>query len=165
MVSPPRVHTLPPAWRFAVIGVIISLPASLMLSWLYNSDWTIGAGIMSIGAFIAGFLVVIYSSDSTSGVFEGRILRTKSGAAGVYASFVGFAVGTIVELFRFGTTADTMVTWYLPSTALVAFWTFAIGVALCLTFLFGLLFGRIGGWVANTVCYLGSRLTTNADAQ
>ncbi|PGF16120.1 hypothetical protein CP556_08305 [Natrinema sp. CBA1119] len=140
MVSPLRAHTLPPAWRFALIGAIASLPAIDVLNWLPNSEGTIGGGIMIIGAFVAGVIAAIRSSDPS--------------AAGLRAGFIGGVLGLLIFIVAAGTTA----TWSLRR---VVFVVFAGGLVVCVAPLFGLGFGRVGGWVANTV---GSRWTTNVDA-
>ncbi|QCC59000.1 DUF5518 domain-containing protein [Natrinema thermotolerans] len=140
MVSPPLIHTLPPAWRFALIGSIASLPVIAVLNWLPNSEATIGGGIMIIGAFVAGVIAAIRSSDP--------------GAAGLRAGIIGGALGLLVVIVTAGTTA----TWSLQR---VVFIVIASGLVVCVAPLFGLGSGRVGGWVANTV---GSRRTTNADA-
>jgi hypothetical protein len=140
MVSPPRVHTLPPAWRFALIGALASLPVIALLNLLPNSEATVGGGIMIIGAFIAGVLAAIRSSDPS--------------AAGLRAGFIGGVLGLLIFIVTTGTTA----TWSLSR---VVFIVFASGLVVCVAPLFGFGFGRVGGWVANTV---GSRWTTSADA-
>ncbi|MFB1066149.1 DUF5518 domain-containing protein [Natrinema sp. H-ect4] len=140
MVSPLRVHTLPPAWRFALIGAIASLPVTAILNWLPNSEGTIGGGIMIIGAFVAGVIAAIRSADPS--------------AAGLRAGFIGGVLGLLIFIVTAGTTA----TWSLRR---VVFVVFAGGLVVCVAPLFGLGFGRVGGWVANTV---GSRWTTNVEA-
>ncbi|WP_226039695.1 DUF5518 domain-containing protein [Natrinema sp. DC36] len=140
MVSPLRVHTLPPAWRFALIGAIASLPVTAILNWLPNSEGTIGGGIMIIGAFVAGVIAAIRSSNPS--------------AAGLRAGFIGGVLGLLIFIATAGTTAP----WSLRR---VVFVVFASGLVVCVAPLFGLGFGRVGGWVANTV---GSRWTTNVDA-
>ncbi|WP_339106432.1 DUF5518 domain-containing protein [Haloterrigena salinisoli] len=129
MVSPLRVHTLPATWRFALIGALASLPITAILNWLPNSEATIGGGIMIIGALIAGVIAAIRSSDPS--------------AAGLRTGFIGGVIGLFVFVVTVGTTA----TWPLPR---VAFFVFASGLVVCGSSLFGLGFGRVGGWVANT---------------
>ena len=130
MASPRRVRTLPDIWRFALIGVIVSLPVTALLNRLPDSEATIGGGIMLIGAFIAGMLAGIRSSDP--------------GAAGLRAGFLSGLIGLLIFLVTAGTTAS----WPLPR---VVFWTLASGLVVCGASLFGFGFGRAGGWVANTV--------------
>lgn len=140
MESSPYVHIFPLAWRFALIGAIASLPIIAILNQLPNSEATIGGGIMIIGAFIAGVLAAIRSSDPS--------------AAGLRAGFIGGVLGLLIFIVTTGMT----VTWSLSR---VVFAVFASGLVVCVAPLFGFGFGRIGGWVANTV---GSRWTTSEDA-
>jgi hypothetical protein len=140
MVSPPRVRTLPSAWRFAIIGAIASLPVAAVVNWLPNSEATIGGGIMIVGAFIAGGIAAIRSTDPD--------------AAGLRAGFLGGVLAVLTFLVTAGTTAA----WPLSR---VVFFVFATVGILCIAPIFGLGCGRVGGWVANTVA---SRLETGANA-
>ncbi|QFU84579.1 hypothetical protein GCU68_18335 (plasmid) [Natronorubrum aibiense] len=130
MVSSLRVHALPAAWRFALIGALASLPITAILNWLPNSEASIGGGIMIFGAFIAGAIATIRSSDPN--------------AAGLRTGFIA----SIIALTIFVVTVGTTATWPLPR---VVFFVFASGMIVCVASLFGLGFGRVGGWVANTV--------------
>jgi hypothetical protein len=121
---------LAPAWRFAFVGVLASLPATAVLNWLPNSRATVGGGAMIVGAFVAGAIAATRSADA--------------GAAGLRAGFLGGVVG----LFTFVVTAGTSVVW---SPFRIAFWALAAALALAFTLVFGLLFGRAGGWVARAV--------------
>lgn len=137
-----RDRTLPTAWRFALIGALASLPVAAVLNWLPNSEATSGGGIMIIGAFIAGVVAAIRS--------------TNPDAAGLRAGFLGgvVAVLTLIVTVVNGTTAA----WPLSR---VVFWVFASGLGLCVASIFGLGCGHVGGWVANTVA---SRWPTGANA-
>jgi len=130
MVSLPRIHTLPPAWRFALIGALASLPVIPILNRLPNSEATVGGGIMIIGAFIAGVLAAIRSLDPS--------------AAGLRAGFIGGTLGLLIFIVTTGTTA----TWSLSR---VVFVVFASGLVMGVAPLFGLGSGRVGGRVVNTV--------------
>jgi hypothetical protein len=130
MVSPSRVRTPSTVWQFALIGALASLPVSVVLNWLPNSEATIGGGIIIVGAFIAG---VISATRSTN-----------PGAAGLRTGFLG----GVLAVLTFIVTEGTMAVW--PPSRIV-FWTFAGGVVLCVAPIFGLGCGRVGGWVANTV--------------
>ncbi|WP_161991526.1 DUF5518 domain-containing protein [Natronorubrum aibiense] len=130
IVSSLRVHALPAAWRFALIGALASLPITAILNWLPNSEASIGGGIMIFGAFIAGAIATIRSSDPN--------------AAGLRTGFIA----SIIALTIFVVTVGTTATWPLPR---VVFFVFASGMIVCVASLFGLGFGRVGGWVANTV--------------
>ncbi|SFS34137.1 DUF5518 domain-containing protein [Halostagnicola kamekurae] len=130
MASPLRVRTLPEIWRFAFIGAIASLPITVLVNWLPNSEATIGAGIMIFGAFIAGIIAATRASDPS--------------AAGLRAGFIGGVFGLLIFLVTAGTTA----TW---SRSSVIFFVFASGLVVCVAPLFGRGCGRVGGWVANTI--------------
>lgn len=119
-----------PAWRFALIGVLVSLPATAVLNWLPNSQATLGGSAMIVGAFIAGGLAATRSTDP--------------GAAGLRAGFVGGVVGILTFLVTLETTAAWPV-------ARVLFWVFAGIAILCIAPVFGLGCGYLGGWVANVV--------------
>lgn len=145
MELPFRVHTLPTAWRFAFIGAIASLPVTALLKWLPNSKATLGGGGMIIGAFIAGVIATIHSTDPD--------------AAGLRAGFVGgvLAVFTLIVTVVSAVVSGTAAAWPLSR---VVFLVFASGLVLCFASLFGLGCGRVGGWMANTVV---SRWTTGAN--
>jgi hypothetical protein len=136
MLSSLRVHTLAEPWQFALIGVGASLPVTAILDWLPNSEATIGGGSMICGAFIAGVIAAVRSANPS--------------AAGLRAGFIGAVLGLLVFIGTVGTT----VAWSLSG---VVFWVFASGLVVCMASLFGLGFGRFGGWVATTV---RSRWTT-----
>jgi hypothetical protein len=130
MVLPFRFRTPSIAWRYAIVGVLASLPATAVLNRLPNSQATVGGGAMIVGALIAGGLAATRSVDS--------------GATGLRAGVLGGVVG----LFTFVVMVDTSAAWPLSR---VLFWVFAGIAVLCVAPAFGLVFGRIGGWVANAV--------------
>ncbi|MFB9804983.1 DUF5518 domain-containing protein [Haladaptatus pallidirubidus] len=130
MMLPLRVRTLSTAWGFALIGALASLPVAAVINWLPNSEATIGGGTMTIGAFIAGVIAVIRSADPD--------------AAGLRAGFLD----GVLAVLTFIVTVGTAVAWPLSR---VVFFVFASGLILCVAPIFGLGFGRVGGWVANTV--------------
>ena len=130
MVSRSHARFLSPAWRYALIGALVSLPVTTIINWLPNSEATIGGGIMIVGALIAGSIAAIRSIEPS--------------AAGLRAGALGGVVGVLTFIVTVGTTAA----WPLSR---VVFWVFAGGVILCVAPLFGLGCGRVGGWVVNTV--------------
>ncbi|WP_122088582.1 DUF5518 domain-containing protein [Halalkalicoccus subterraneus] len=130
MVLPPPIRILPTAWRFALIGALASLPVTVVLNWLPNSEATPGGGIMIVGAFIAGAIATICSTDPD--------------AAGLRA---GFLAG-VLELLTFIVSVGTPAAWSLSR---VVFFVFASGVVICVAPLFGRGSGRVGGWVADSV--------------
>ncbi|RDZ62614.1 hypothetical protein C5B90_15705 [Haloferax sp. Atlit-12N] len=130
MVSTPRFRPFSPAWNAALIGVIVSLPVITVVNWLPESESTVGAGMMIFGAFIAGAVAAVRSTDPD--------------AAGLRAGFLG----GVLELVIFAVTTGTTAAWPLSR---VAFFAFAAGAVLCLASLFGLGCGRVGGWVVRAV--------------
>lgn len=133
-----KLHTLS-TWKFAVIGAIASLPVTAILNWLPNSEADITGGIMVVGAFIAGAIAAIRSSDPS--------------AAGLRAGIIA----VVVESLRFIVIDVPTVMWTLP---MVIFWGLGIGVVGFMVCLFGTVFGHIGGWMTNTV---SNRWMTNTD--
>lgn len=130
MVSPFRSRALSPTWRYAIVGVLASLPATVVLNTLPNSQATVGGGAMIMGALIGGGLAATRSVDA--------------GATGLRAGVLGGVVG----LFTFVVVVDISAAWPLSR---ILFWVFAGVAFLCAASIFGLAFGRIGGWVANAV--------------
>jgi len=142
-VSPPIIRRLPPAWRYAVVGAVASVPIIAVLNVLPDRivQTDIGAGIMIIGGLIAGTLAAANS--------------VAPGEAGLRAGLIAASA----EILVFIPTMATTVTWSLSR---IAFWFVAGGFVLFGSALFGYLFGRIGGWVANTVdSYWSVKLGTN----
>ncbi|WP_435365808.1 DUF5518 domain-containing protein [Haloarchaeobius sp. DYHT-AS-18] len=138
--SPLRVRPLSIAWRFAILGALVSLPITIVVNWLPDSEATIGGGIMTLGAFVAGVLAAIRSRDSS--------------AAGFRTGFLAAVVGVLTSILTGGSPAA----W---PTSKVVFFVLASGLVLCVAPFFGLVCGRAGGWMANTV---GSRWRSDANA-
>lgn len=101
---------------------------------------------MTIGAFIAGVIAVIRSTDPDG--------------AGLRAGFLGGVLGVLTFIVTVVSTAASSTTAAWPLSRVV-FFVLASGTILCIAPVFGLGFGRVGGWVANTVA---SRWTTGANA-
>ncbi|WP_416840447.1 DUF5518 domain-containing protein [Haloferax sp. DFSO52] len=147
-MSPPllRGRTLPVAWRFAIIGALASLPTTIAVDSLPDSKATIAGGIMIIGAFIGGTIAALRSADPGAAGFRSGVL---AGGVAVLTLIV-----TVVSTVLSGATVAR------PSLARVVFIVVAGGLVLCIAPIFGLVSGRVGGWVANTVF---SRLVTDAN--
>ena len=101
---------------------------------------------MILGAFIAGVVAATRSIDPD--------------AAGLRTGFLGgvLAVFTLIVTVVGTVVSGSMTAWPLSR---VVFWIFASGLVLCIAPVFGLVCGRIGGWVATTV---GSRVTMGTNA-
>lgn len=132
-MSPSLLRTAPPAWRFALVGALASLPVTALVNWLPDSDADVAGGIMIFGAFIAGAIATVRSSDPDD--------------AGVRAGVLGGVTAVLTPIGAADSpSVDTLIAWPSPYRLV-----FLIVVALVLASLFGLVFGRIGGWVATTV--------------
>jgi hypothetical protein len=148
MVRPSfRTRALPTAWQFALIGALASLPIAVLINWMPNSEATIGGSIMIVGAFIAGVITASRSTDAD--------------AAGVRAGSLGGVVG--VATFLVTVASDVLsgssASWPVSR---VVFFGFASVLFLFVAPIFGLVFGRVGGWVANTaVSLLGTGTTAS----
>jgi len=121
-------------WRVAILGTIAALPATVVIDWLPNSEATVGGGVTVVGALIAGGIAVNRSIEPS--------------AAGLRAGFLGGVIAVSVFVLTEGTT----VAWSLNT---VVFFLIAVVMLLCLSPVFGLIFGRIGGWVTNAVANFG----------
>jgi len=130
MTQNPRYRRIPQVWRAAVLGTIASLPATVIINWLPNSEATAGGGAIIVGPMIAGAVAANRSVESS--------------AAGLRAGFLG----GVVAVSGFILTEATAVAWSLNT---IVFFLIAAGMLLCFSPVFGLIFGRIGGWAANTV--------------
>ncbi|WP_172977347.1 DUF5518 domain-containing protein [Halosegnis longus] len=130
MLSKIQGRQIPQLWSVAILGTIAALPASIIINWLPNSEATAGAGVMIAGPMIAGAIAAKRSVEPS--------------AAGLRAGFLGGGVA----ISGFIITEATAVAWSLNT---IVFFLIAVGMLLCLSPVLGLISGRIGGWVANTV--------------
>lgn len=124
------VHSLPQVWRIAILGTIASVPATVVVNWLPNSEATVGGGAMMIGAMIAGALAVSRSVESS--------------AAGLRAGILG----GIVAILTFVGTEALAVTW--SPSRLMFFIIAGVGI-LCISPVFGLVSGWVGGRIARAL--------------
>ncbi|MEZ3165225.1 DUF5518 domain-containing protein [Halorubrum sp. RMP-47] len=130
MLANVRTRRISQVWRVAILGALAALPATVLLNWLPNSEATVGGGVMIVGALLAGAIATRRSVGPS--------------AAGLRAGFLGGVTAVVVFLITEGMT----VAWSLNTSV---FFAIAIVMILSITPVFGLIFGRIGGWVANTV--------------
>ena len=72
MNSPLR--TIPSLWRFALIGALVSLPATVVVNWLPASEANIAGSIIIFGAFIAGFIAATRSTEPDAAGFRAGLL-------------------------------------------------------------------------------------------
>jgi len=141
-----RTRALPTAWQFALIGALVSLPIAILINRMPNSEATIGATIMIVGAFIAGVTAASRSTDAD--------------AAGARAGILGGVLGVATFLVTVASDAlsGSLATW---SVSRGVFFGFASVLFLFVASIFGLVFGRVGGWVA-TIAVSLLRNDTNA---
>jgi len=130
MLSNARIRRIPQVWRVAILGTIAALPATAVINWLPNSEATVGGGVMVVGSMIAGAVAA-----------NGSVAPS---AAGLRAGFLGGMIAVSVFILTEGTT----VTWSLNT---IVFFLIAVVMLLCISPVFGLISGRIGDRVANTV--------------
>ena len=137
MGPPICTRTIPSAWRFALIGALASLPLTVILNWLPNSEVNLAGGIGIIGAFIAGFIAATRS--------------TEPDGAGLRAGLLGGVVAVLTPIVAEVSTSveNTPMAWLSPSK--MVFFVGASAVVLCLAPIFGLVCGRVGGWMASRV--------------
>lgn len=130
MTPTPTTRSVPQVWRIAILGTIASVPATVVVNWLPDSEATVGGGVMMIGAMIAGALAVSRSVDPSAAGFRAGIL------------------GGIVAILTFVGTEALAVTWSL--SRLVFFTIAGVGI-LCISPVFGLVSGWVGGRVASAL--------------
>jgi hypothetical protein len=132
-------RSLPAAWQFAIVGTLAALPAVVILNWLPNSGATVSGSIVIVGGFIAGALAASRGGDPNAAG-----LRT--GLVGGVVEVADFLVTGAGDVF-----GGPPAAWPLP---MVAFAVVAVVAFLLVAPLFGLVCGRVGGWIATR---LGSR--------
>ena len=129
-----RIRRIPQVWRVAILGTVVALPGTAVINRLPNSEATIGGGVMLVGPIIAGAVAANRSVEPS--------------AAGLRAGFLGGMIAVSVFILTEGTT----VTWSLNT---IVFFLIAGVMLLCISPVFGLISGRIGGWIAHTVADFG----------
>jgi hypothetical protein len=103
------------------------------VNWLPDSDADVAGGIMIVGAFVAGAIAARRSTDPAT--------------AGLLAGLLGGVVAILTPIVAADSPGiESVIAWPSPSS-LVPF----AAIALVLASIFGLVFGRIGGWMATTV--------------
>lgn len=122
-------YRVSPSWRAAAIGVLASLPATVLINWLPDSEVNVAGGAMIVGAAIAGTV-----ADD----------RDESAAAGARAGFLGGVIAVLVLAVEAGATV-------LRPTTQIPFLAFSVAAILCVSPLFGWVFGHLGGWVRERI--------------
>ena len=130
MLADSRLRRIPQVLRVAMLGTVAALPATVLINWLPNSQATVGGGVLIVGPVIAGAVATKRSLDPSAAGLRG-----------------GFLAG-IVTISVFILTEGTTVNWSLNT---ISFFIIASVMLLSLSPVFGLISGRIGGWVLSTV--------------
>lgn len=129
-----RAHSVSPAWRFALIGALISVPLSVVIDRLPRSEVDFGFGILIFGTVIAGVLASRHETDSAAAGSRagllGAFLTIISGIVPMYEFYV---LGPVPAGQLVAAIAGYSVLF--PLLALIFSWV-------------GLAFGRFGGWIA-----------------
>jgi hypothetical protein len=136
-MSPSPFRTVPSAWRSALIGALASLPVTVLVNWLPDSEADIAGGIILFGAFIAGVVATLRSTGPDAAGSRAGLL---SAGIGILTPAVA-AVSSAIE--------STVIAWPSPSRMVI----FVVSGVLILVLApaFGWVCGRIGGWVATAV--------------
>ncbi len=136
-MSPSPLRTVPPAWRFALIGALASLPVTVLINWLPNSEADFEAGITIFGAFIAGSIAALRSTDPDAAGYRAGLLGGVMALLTLFVAAVRYAIENIA------------IAWPLLSSVVIL----VVGSTFILVFapLVGSVCGRIGGWVVTTL--------------
>jgi hypothetical protein len=128
-------------WRSALLGSLTSVPITIGLNIIYQSDVTIAGGVVLFGAFIAGVLATRASARSELAGFRAGFLCALWILVVMAPALVQF-VGE-VGVNWLGSPIATALGWLL----LLVF--YATAMVLC--GVVGSLCGRVGGWVTTVV--------------
>ncbi|WP_407661630.1 DUF5518 domain-containing protein [Haladaptatus caseinilyticus] len=88
-ISISSLRFVPSTWRFALIGALASFPVTVFVNWLPNSKAEMAGGIMIFGAFIAGVLSRLRSTNPDVAGFRTGLL---GGITGILTPIVTAAV-------------------------------------------------------------------------
>lgn len=136
-MSPSSLRTVPPAWRFALIGALASLPVTVLINWLPNSEADFEAGIMIFGAFIAGSIAALRSTDPDAAGYRAGLLGGVMALLTLFVAAVRYAIENIAIA---GPLLSSVVILVVGSTFILVFAP-----------LVGSVCGQIGGWVVTTL--------------
>ncbi|WP_410764546.1 DUF5518 domain-containing protein [Haloferax sp. DFSO60] len=127
-----------PAWKYALVGGLLSIPFSLGEYWLSGMGTNYPAGMLVVGAGITGYLAQ-----------RGGVDTAKSGLG---AGFIG---GLPVYLALFPPLIQSFAAWPSP-LGVIVLPCLVVGIVALLTVLGGIA-GLVGGWVAKKVGVLQRR--------
>lgn len=128
-------------WGSALLGSLTSVPITIGLNIIYQSDLTVAGGVVLFGAFIAGALATRASARSELAGFRAGLLCALWILLAAFPALVRFASEFGVNWL--GSPLATVV----GGLVLVVF--YATAMVLC--GVVGSLSGRVGGWVTTTV--------------
>jgi hypothetical protein len=130
MVYTPRIRGIPQVWQIAVLGALGGLAINVVGNSLSFSGQDPSGSIFLFGTVLAGGIAVARSADP--------------GAAGLRTAFIGAIINFILSI--------------PPNMAYITSWkggpfmfTIFSVVILSVSCVLGVIFGRIGGWITNTV--------------
>ncbi|AXR79287.1 hypothetical protein AArc1_2979 [Natrarchaeobaculum sulfurireducens] len=126
----PALHSrsISQVWQVAISGMLVALPVSVILGWVLGFE-TDGL-ITVIGAVIAGGIAVTRSVNPS--------------AAGLRTGLLGASLGILFSL------PDVLMIGTESAGAIPVF-IYTSGFALVVMSMLGWVFGRLGGWVTNTL--------------
>lgn len=137
-ISPLCHRLLSPDWRFALAGALASLPVTVLINLAPTGEADIAGGILLIGSLVAGGIAALRAADP-----EAAGLRS-----GLLSAFVAVLTMLLTEVdLGIGVTAGKYPV-RLDTIPILLFASLFICVVIPL---FGLCFGRIGGWVVHKV--------------
>ena len=128
---------LTPAWKYALIGGLASIPCSLGLYWLSGAGNEFSGNMVLFGGVLAGYLA---RRDSTRASSAGL----RAGVVGGLPSLV-WGISTLL-----GISDGFVMVWSDPLLEAV-FLLFVGGALLGASVLVGLLGGMVGGWLSRRV--------------
>ncbi|ERG93935.1 DUF5518 domain-containing protein [Haloquadratum walsbyi] len=123
-------RSIPQVWRVAILGVIAALPATVIVNWFPYSEAGIGGGVMIIGSILAGGFAATRSVEPS--------------AAGLRTGFLSGMIALSVFIITEGMTL-------MRSVSAIVFFLINVVMLLCASPFFGMIFGRVGGWIINAV--------------
>ncbi|WP_168216017.1 DUF5518 domain-containing protein [Halorussus marinus] len=130
-----RLRAVPPAWRFALVGALASIPLTVLLDRLPDAEANVAGGIMVLGAFIAGAAAALSSNDA--------------GGAGLRAGLLAGLVAVLAPVRA--TVSSAIGATGIPSPSGVGTFVAFGGLVVALASTFGLACGRLGGWVVSAL--------------
>jgi hypothetical protein len=129
---------LSPEWQFALVGALVSLPITVLITLTPTGEADIAGGILLVGPLVAGGLAAVRVADpETAGL-----------RAGLLSAFVAVLTMLLTEV---DLGIDATAGEYPVRLDTIPF-LLVVSLFLCVVApLVGLCVGRIGGWVVRNV--------------